>query len=113
VEGVLSCQWLIKRQGLMTIPVAALAFFVLPDYPSTTKWLSPEEKKLAMWRIAAQNVSTKTDAVGADMTIKQAIKAALLDPSTYLIWFSILMLNSAASFASYFPQIIASQYFVE
>jgi hypothetical protein len=97
------------HQGSMTIPVAALAFFVLPDYPQTTRWLSPEEKKLAMFRIAVQNMSSKTDAThNQDMTVKQAIKAAFLDPSTYLIWFSILMLNSAASFGSYFPQIIAS-----
>lgn len=93
----------------MTLPVAFIAFFVLPDYPKTTRWLSPEEKKLAMYRIAAQNVSAQTDATNVNMTIREAIKSALLDPSTYLIWFSILMLNSAASFGSYFPQIIASQ----
>ncbi len=94
----------------MTIPVACLAYFVLPDYPQTTRWLSPEEKKLAMYRIAAQNLSVQTDATNVDMTIREAIKSALLDPSTYLIWFAILMLNSAASFGSYFPQIIASEY---
>lgn len=93
----------------MAIPVAVLAFFVLPDYPQTTRWLTPEEKKLAMSRMARQNVSAKTDATEVDMTIRQAIKAAFLDPSTYLIWGAILMLNSAASFGSYFPQIIASE----
>jgi len=106
--GLASWRWLFIIEGSMTIPVAAIAFFVLPDYPQTTRWLSPEEKKLAMFRMARQNISSKTDATEVDMTIRQAIKAALLDPSTYLIWFAILMLNSAASFNTYFPQIIAT-----
>ena len=97
------------RQGLMTVPVAAMAYWVLPDYPQTTKWLSPEEKKLAMYRMAAQNVSAQTDATTTDMTLRDALVSAFLDPSTYLIWFAILMLNSAAGFVAYFPQIIASE----
>ena len=93
----------------MTIPVAAIAFFVLPDYPQTTKWLTPEEKKLAMYRIAKQNISSKTDATTKDTSIREALRSAFLDPSTYFIWFAILMLNSAAGFTAYFPQIIASE----
>ena len=92
----------------MTTPVAAMAFFVLPDYPQTTKWLSPEEKKVTMYRVAAQNISSKTDATTQDTTLREALRSAFLDPSTYLIWFAILMLSSAAGFSAYFPQIIAS-----
>jgi hypothetical protein len=32
--------------------VAALAIFILPDFPTTTRWLSPEEQRLAEVRMA-------------------------------------------------------------
>ena len=81
----------------MTIPVAAIAFWVLPDYPQTTRWLSPEEKKLAMYRLAAQNISAQTDATTMEMTVPQAFKAAFTDPTTYFIWFAIMMMNCSSA----------------
>lgn len=32
--------------------VALLAIFILPDFPNTTRWLSPEERRLAEVRMA-------------------------------------------------------------
>ena len=32
--------------------VAVLAIFILPDFPSTTRWLTPEERALALRRMA-------------------------------------------------------------
>jgi hypothetical protein len=31
--------------------VAVFSFFILPDFPRTTTWLSEEEKQLAAWRL--------------------------------------------------------------
>lgn len=31
--------------------VAFSAFFILPDFPRTTTWLTEEEKQLAAWRL--------------------------------------------------------------
>lgn len=36
----------------MTIFIAVVAIFVLPDFPSTTKWLTPLERKLALQRMS-------------------------------------------------------------
>lgn len=36
----------------MTIGVAVLAIFILPDWPATTKWLTPRERALAVRRLA-------------------------------------------------------------
>lgn len=33
----------------MTVGVAAGAYFVLPNFPRTTSWLTPEERALAIW----------------------------------------------------------------
>jgi hypothetical protein len=31
--------------------VAIVAFYILPDFPKTTTWLSQQERDLAMWRL--------------------------------------------------------------
>ena len=36
----------------MTIAVAFLAIFILPDFPTTTRWLTPLERELAIQRMA-------------------------------------------------------------
>lgn len=40
----------------MTVGIAIAVFFVLPDWPTTSKFLSEEEKLLAAQRMAADHV---------------------------------------------------------
>lgn len=44
-------RWLFIIEGAMTIAVAIISLFVLPNFPRTTTWLSEEEKQLAAWRL--------------------------------------------------------------
>jgi hypothetical protein len=46
-----SRRWLFIIEGAITIVVALIAIFVLPNFPRTTTWLSEEEKQLATWRL--------------------------------------------------------------
>lgn len=38
-------------EGALTVAVAIAAFFILPDFPATTTFLSPEERRLAELRM--------------------------------------------------------------
>jgi predicted outer membrane repeat protein len=49
--GHAAWRWLFYIEGAMTIAVAIVAMFVLPDFPSTTKWLTPTETRLAELRM--------------------------------------------------------------
>jgi len=49
--GHAAWRWLFYIEGALTIVVAILAIFVLPDFPSTTKWLTPAERRLAEFRM--------------------------------------------------------------
>ncbi|KAG9083218.1 hypothetical protein FRC07_013978, partial [Ceratobasidium sp. 392] len=40
-------RWLFYIEGALTMGVAVAAIFILPDFPGTTRWLSPEERRLA------------------------------------------------------------------
>jgi hypothetical protein len=38
-------------EGAITVAIAFFAFWVLPNLPRTTSWLSEDEKVLAAWRL--------------------------------------------------------------
>ncbi|KAK8024551.1 MFS general substrate transporter [Apiospora rasikravindrae] len=46
-------RWLFIFDGIITLPMAIWAFYALPDLPSNTRvrWLTPEEKQLALDRM--------------------------------------------------------------
>ena len=44
-------RWIFYIEGSMTVAVALVAMFVLPDFPLTTKWLTPAERRLAELRM--------------------------------------------------------------
>jgi hypothetical protein len=54
----------------------------MPDYPSTTHWLSKEEKHFAQWRLA-QDVAGEQDDRDA-IAWKQALNMAYADYRLYL-----------------------------
>ncbi|KAK1224397.1 hypothetical protein PQX77_012693 [Marasmius sp. AFHP31] len=49
--GHAAWRWLFYIEGGITMAVAIAAMFILPDFPETTRWLSPLERKLAMQRM--------------------------------------------------------------
>ena len=45
-------RWLFYIEGALTMFVAIIAIFILPDFPATSRtWLSPEEVRLAEKRM--------------------------------------------------------------
>ncbi|KAL6410807.1 allantoate permease [Ilyonectria robusta] len=94
---------LVIIEGCATYPAAVVTYFVVPDYPSTTKWLSDEERKIAILRMA-EDASKEDDR--ADTSAAEGAKMAFTDPALYMIWIMQLGLNTAASFTNFFPTIV-------
>lgn len=77
--------------GLLTIVCSPIVYFVLPDSPSTAKFLSHEEKIVAFERLRANNQGTEAKVWKWDQ-----VREVLLDVKTYL-WFSLLFLCAVPS----------------
>ena len=103
--GLPAWRWLFIIEGVITFPVAAITVWVLPDYPATTKWLTDEERKLAVLRIA-EEANQEDDR--SEVSSWQGFVMAFRDPALYLIWFMQLGLNTAAAFINFFPTIVAT-----
>ncbi|EAW13368.1 putative MFS transporter [Aspergillus clavatus NRRL 1] len=54
VQGLSAWRWLFIIEGAPSCASAFLVWFLLPDYPESARWLSPEEKELAAQRLRTE-----------------------------------------------------------
>lgn len=50
-RGLRAWRWLFIIEGAATVVIAFACYFILPNFPRTTSWLSEEERALAAWRL--------------------------------------------------------------
>ena len=78
MEGTLgqaAWRWLFYIEGATTVAVAIVAVFVLPDFPVTTRWLTPAERRLAELRMeedagVIDEVSDRDCLTGSSLTLR-------------------------------------------
>lgn len=87
-------------EGAVTAVVSIVGFFLLPNTPLTTHWLTEDERQLAHSRMLKDRVS---DADDREASALDGLKQACRDKRR---WLFCLMQNfhlSACSFNSFFP----------
>lgn len=89
VSGLQGFRWLFIIEGLITAVCTVLVIWFLPDYPSTARWLSDEEKKFAEDRL-------KVDGGGYSKakSSKEEIKATCLSPRMLAHYFTYVCLRA-------------------
>ncbi|KAG1781983.1 major facilitator superfamily domain-containing protein [Suillus placidus] len=104
--GQAAWRWLFYIEGSITVVVAIFAMFILPDFPHNTRWLTPEERSLAISRLADDGHG-KMDGP-AKRTTMQGLRDAVCDWKVW--WFSVahIIQSVAMSFVIYFPTIVAT-----
>ncbi|KAG0708677.1 MFS general substrate transporter [Suillus ampliporus] len=100
------CRWLFYIEGGATILVAISAFFILPDFPHNTRWLTPEERALAISRLA-EDGHGRVDVLGKRTTM-QGLRDAVSDWKVWWLSLALLIQFVALSFVIYFPTIVAT-----
>ncbi|TDZ39646.1 putative transporter [Colletotrichum spinosum] len=95
VKGIAGWQWLFIIEGSVTALVAILGFFLLPDDPSETRWLTAAERKLAVDRHRRDTVGQQERGSTWD-GLKQACK----DPKTGFRSTTALLLTAPPYFVS-------------
>lgn len=100
---IASWRWLFGIEGIATVVFAVMTGLIIPDWPSTTKWLSVEERALGVRRLIEDNGSEEED-----VTTMWALKMACLD---YRVWLCILgqtCLQAVASLTNFLPTLVES-----
>lgn len=77
-------RWLFIIEGAITIVVAVIAIFVLPNFPRTTSWLTEEEKALAAWRLE-EDIGEDDWVDSEQQSFLHGAKLAFTDIKTYIL----------------------------
>ena len=104
IGGLHGWQWMFMLEGIPTILFGIVLFFVLPDRPSTAKWLSKQEADVL-------ESHAVIDAQGHAELLSPEWMAAIKRPTTILIAL-IYFLNQVAFVGLYFftPSIVAQMH---
>ena len=77
VYGLEGWQWMFLLEGLPTVPVGILAYFVLPNGPKQARWLSPAEQDWVHHAAAGGNTEAIAD--------HRVLRDIVFDPRVYLL----------------------------
>jgi hypothetical protein len=92
-------------EGAATCVVSIGAYFLMPDYPSNTPWLTDDEKWLAAARLSADDVgSTDTKHDGHWASFKQCTT----DWRTWLMVFNFMMVTGSQTIQYFIPTLMGN-----
>lgn len=97
-------RWLFFIEGAITIAVAALSIFILPDFPNNTRrHFSEDEIRLAQLRML-EDVG-EVDVDSSEEKWYHGAKLAFADWKLYILAFSQTAMIIGTSFSTYFPSL--------
>ncbi|KIW95035.1 uncharacterized protein Z519_03616 [Cladophialophora bantiana CBS 173.52] len=102
VGGVRGWQWLFIIEGLGTVVVGVIAYFLLPDYPTNTKWLSEQERKLATTRLIIR------EDLDRKMPYRKAILLSIKDWKMWLFMLSLNTILASGTVSYFFPTLMGA-----
>ncbi|MBE3041421.1 MFS transporter [Candidatus Bathyarchaeota archaeon] len=77
-------RWLFLIEGVITVFLAFLAYFILPNFPRTTSWLDEEEKAMAVWRLE-EDIGQDDWLNTEDQSLWGGFRLALVDVKTWVL----------------------------
>jgi hypothetical protein len=118
VLGYAAWRWLFFMEGSLTVLVAVMAMFTLPDFPETEiiTWLTPAEHALARRRVL-EDTAEYTQQLNARDSSESSVKrntvftGLILAFSDWKVWymaFTLFFLALSLSFHIFFPTLTAT-----
>lgn len=105
--GLRAWRWLFIIEGVITVVVAIGAFWVLPNFPRTTTWLSEEERQIAIWRLQ-EDVGMDDWTGSADQGFLHGLKLACQDIKMWILMFLLHCVVGAGAVTLLFPTIVGT-----
>ncbi|GAA5894425.1 hypothetical protein JCM6882_004816 [Rhodosporidiobolus microsporus] len=95
-------------EGLITIGLGIVAYFLMPDNPAQARFLTPEQRILAVARIKSENVGSTAL---LDEVYSSVVKSAMFNPTTLAMGLFFCLANIPVQGLGFFlPSILRSIY---
>lgn len=105
--GYQAWRWLFFCEGVLTCMIAASAFFIVPDFPTTPAfWLTSEERMLAQKRMEEESDGINHDSI--KVVEGSGLAKALTDWKVWWLAIALAILNVALSYSFFFPTLAAT-----
>jgi hypothetical protein len=102
-------RWLFYIEGALTILVAVIAVFILPDFPQNSHWfLTSEEMRLAELRTQEDVGIDDSDGAQLKSSHVPGLLEALSDWRVYWLALALTSLVVSLSFNAFFPTLTAT-----
>ncbi|CAI7593138.1 unnamed protein product [Penicillium pancosmium] len=106
--GLRTWRMIFAIEGIITIAIGVISFFTLTDRPETARWLTQEEKDLAIARVKSERIGT-TEVLDKMDTAKTL--RGIFSPVTITTAFIFLLNNITVQGLGFFaPTIVATIY---
>jgi MFS family permease len=101
-QGLAGWRWLFILEGIFTFAIGIMGFWLLPNTPLDTRWLSAEERELAHSRMEMDRVESSPQ----DVTSFDGLKQAVRDPRAWLFSFMQMFHLSGAYSRQNTPRVL-------
>lgn len=108
LAGLRAWRWVFILEGSLTVLIAAGAFWILPDFPANTKWLTEEERAMAVWRMQEDAAGEEDWTNSSSESLVGGFKMLIKDPKNWILVVVVYGSASAIAINSFFPTIVAS-----
>lgn len=105
VAGLRAWRWLFMIEGISTVLVAFACIFILPDMPKTTKWLTPEQRELAAWRLD-EDIGQVDWTGNKDQSFLSGFILAVKDIKVWTLVILLFCMVFSSSVANFFPTVV-------
>ncbi|CAK7236017.1 hypothetical protein SCUCBS95973_009463 [Sporothrix curviconia] len=104
IPGHRAWRWLFFIEGAITIAIAFIAIFTLPDFPhNTTRHLSPDEQRVA--QLCMREDTGEVDVDSSEEKWYHGAKLAFADWKMYFLAVSQTAMIAGTPFSTYFPSL--------
>ncbi|KAG2237347.1 hypothetical protein INT48_009080 [Thamnidium elegans] len=100
-HGMRGWKWLFIIEGLIAVTIGAVGYFVIPDFPSNTKFITGDLREVAVIRLERQGRSNTKS--GLNM---QTFRNLFTTPFIYLFTFMFICMQMGMGFLQNFPIIL-------
>lgn len=102
--GLHPWQWLFIIEGAVTVAFSLISLIILPDFPATTRWLTEQEKAVAVHRLRVLSGSVDEERG----SLFKGLTMAVSDYKVWLLALIAILKTSAGAVTAFIPTLVAT-----